>query len=117
MSRNKTYPEQVADLIEMAFRGAPEMDAGAYAVTVPLLRVHAAQALATLALVHETRVSNLLAAAAHPPEGANPDLVREAYTAAVTHLALIEPEPEESLADLRAALGVDDPADAKLGDL
>lgn len=109
----KTYPEQVADLIGDAFQNFTGGLEDAYAT----LQMGAAQALATLALVQEARVANLLAAAAHPPEGTNPDLVREAYTAAVTHLALIEPEPEESLADLRAALGADDPADAKLGDL
>lgn len=119
---NKTIPEQVGDLIEQAFK---LFDGHSEPLKHPkleraVLMVHAANALATLALGQETRVTNLLAAAAHPPEGTNPDLVREAYTAAVTHLGLIEPEPddsEESLADLRAQLAGHDPADAKLGDL
>lgn len=122
----KTNGEQVADLIKQAFsEAANEVVTSPHGppppTSVTLLRIHAAQAIATLELARETKIQNLiLLAGLESVAGTapNPEIAQEAYTAAVMALGLAE-DPEdgmtsEQFADLFAD---DDPADADLGDL
>lgn len=123
---NPDYSAQVADLVEQAFKdlgnGLVE-DHGSNArdnfLAEAQARLAAAQTIATLANAREARIHNLLmAATAAPGNGAelNTELVEAAYGAALTMLGLAEEDPRD-LAELRAALGLDDPADRDHGDL
>lgn len=123
---NPDYSAQVADLMEEAFStlgDALALETGTQArtngITRAQLQVAAAQTIATLANAREARIHNLLmAATAAPGNGAelNTELVEAAYGAALTMLGLAEEDPRD-LAELRAALGLDDPADRDHGDL
>lgn len=119
------YSKQVADLITDAFKNlakaGKEDGKGAHELAAArrhhaTLQVQTAQAAATLGLAMEVRaVGLLLASANHAAAEPSPDMAREAYTAAVIHLGLVEAPPEpvdtDTLDALRAALAGKDPAD------
>lgn len=128
MTENNPYPAQVADLITAAVASLADaltkdpgpareaLMAEAYA------RSQVAQALATLAHAHETRVLALATLAGLDPRAVHQAgaLPIEAYTAAGRALGMIEDAPAveaEALEALRRKLTGRDPADADLGDL
>lgn len=123
MTEQNPYPAQVADLIAGAFE---RFDANTDALEVPdveraVLQMQAAQAIATLALASETRIQSFITLAglkAVGGEAPNPEIARQAYTAAAIALGLVDGEPDQAdIDDLMAALRGDDPADKDLGDL
>lgn len=107
---------QTAGLIEDAFKVFTE-DSSQRGRERAQLMVEAATAGATLLLVRENRVTNLLAAAYAPAElGVDPALTRAAYQEAVTMLGFMEDEPEAetvNVGDMFADLHTEgqDPAD------
>ena len=109
--------DQTTALVEDAFKlfdGAPMTSRGIREQRRATLMIQAAQASATLMLVRENRITNLLAAAYAPAElQVDPALTREAYQAAVDALELLEDEPAGMAPDQFADLfdGQADPAD------
>jgi hypothetical protein len=108
-----------ADLIQDSFNtlaeaaGLPNGRAAQKLEARARLQMGAAQAIATLTLAQEVRSVALLLASRAAPLGhdaVNPELTGAAYTAAATHLGLVEPEPVD-IEELRARL-LNDPADA-----
>ena len=130
MTEHNPYPAQVAELIEDAFKrlgNALAMSPGKRRNDMTLeaqLKVEAAQALATLAHAHETRVLALATLAGLDPvkvEASGP-MPQEAYTAAAVALGLVEEDADDtSAADALIAAGLldakDAETDAELGDL
>jgi hypothetical protein len=130
MTEHNPYPAQVADLITEAFQdlgtGLSNEHPGdrPYYLARATAKFSAAQAVATLAHAHETRVLALATLAGLDPvkvEAAGP-LPQEAFAAAAVALGLVEEDADdESVTDSLIAAGLleakDAETDAELGDL
>ena len=125
MTDSKSYEDQVADLVSVAFDTLGEAlkhPAGAARnglTTKAQLQVEAAQVLATLNLARESRIRALLDIASIDKvagDPVDPALAREAYVTAAIALGLVADEDAAGMttAELLAALGH---GDDDLGDL
>lgn len=130
MTEHNPYPAQVADLITAAMDNLgtaltlENADSREEYLARSTAKLAAAQAVATLAHAHETRVLALATLAGLDPvkvEASGP-MPQEAYTAAAVALGLVEEDADDaSAADALIAAGLldarDAETDAELGDL